>query len=86
MLNDRKLAEHLGSVHLDQAREHLAPVGDCTDVPKLVAVLVERTGLHLVDIRQASKELVLFGKHLGYLRVWDGLWLNPGLFTNSGSF
>ena len=79
MLDDRELAEHLGSIHLDQAGEHLAPVGHCANVPQLVAVLVEGARLDLVDVSQAGEELILFGKHLCYLWVWDGFWFNPRL-------
>ena len=47
VLDDRELAEHLGPIHLDEAGEHFAPVRNCTDVPKLVAVLVEGPDLTL---------------------------------------
>ena len=79
VLDDREFAEHLGSIHLDQAGEHLAPVGHGADVPQLVAVLVEGARLDLVDVSQAGEELILFEKHLCYFWVWDGLGLNPRL-------
>ena len=37
--------------------DHLGPVRDCTDVPQLVTVLVEGTGLDTVDVGQTGEEL-----------------------------
>lgn len=80
VLCDRKLVQHFGCVHFDQATVNLGPSGHIAYIPQLIGVLAERALLHLSNVFEASEEHVLVVMLLDVALLHKTLRINAGIF------